>query len=137
MSNKFTNYLIWAFIAIVLLGTVWWVILQPIIWWNPESELRLYIRLFLLLFIVNTFAVLRLYNSIVQNTRFAIKLREVMVSFTKVIPGLERSMKNLNSTLGNVKSSAESLRKNVSDNTDAVEALTEKIIKGNKQVKHE
>lgn len=126
MVNKFIDYLIWAIFIAIVLGVLW-LIIEPIIWWTQYSEVRLCVRLFLLMFAVNTFATLRLYNSIVQNTRFSIKLREALNKFAGVVPGLERAMKNLNSSLGNVKASTDSLKKELSDNTDKVEKLTEKI----------
>ena len=126
MVNKFIDYLIWAALIAIVLGVLW-LIIEPIIWWTQYSEVRLCVRLFLLMFAVSTFATLRLYNSIVQNTRFSIKLREVLNKFAGVVPGLERAMKNLNSSLGNVKASTDSLKKELSDNTDKVEKLTEKI----------
>lgn len=128
MANKFIDYLMWAALIAIVLGVLW-LILEPIIWWTDKSEMRLYIRVFLIMFAVSTFATLRLYNSIVQNTRFSIKLREALLKFQQAIPGLERSMKNLNSSLGNVKASADSLKKEVSDNTDKVEKLIERINK--------
>lgn len=126
MVNKFVDYLIWAIVIAVVLGVLW-LIIEPLIWWTQYSEVHLCVRLFLLMFAVNTFAVLRLYNSIVQNTRFSIKLREALNKFAGVTPGLERAMKNLNSSLGNVKASTDTLKKELSDNTDKVEKLTEKI----------
>lgn len=126
MANKFIDYLMWAALIAIVLGVLW-LILEPIIWWTDKSEMRLYIRVFLIMFAVSTFATLRLYNSIVQNTRFSIKLREALNKFAGVVPGLERAMKNLNSSLGNVKASTDSLKKELSDSTDKVEKLTEKI----------
>lgn len=126
MVNKFIDYLIWAIFIAIVLGVLW-LIIEPIIWWTQYSEVRLCVRLFLLMFAVSTFATLRLYNSIVQNTRFSIKLREALNKFAGVVPGLERAMKNLNSSLGNVKASTDALKKELSDNTDKVEKLTEKI----------
>ena len=126
MVNKFIEYLIWAIFIAIVLGVLWLVI-EPIIWWTQYSEIRLCVRLFLLMFAVSTFATLRLYNSIVQNTRLSIKLREALNKFAGVVPGLERAMKNLNSSLGNVKASTDSLKKEVSDNTDKVEKLIDKI----------
>lgn len=128
MANKFIEYVTWVIFIVVALGVLW-LLIEPIIWWTQYSEIRLCVRLFLLMFAVSTFATLRLYNSIVQNTRFSIKLREALVKFTNVIPGLERAMKNLNSSLGNVKASTDSLKKELSDNTDKVERLAEKITK--------
>lgn len=126
MANKFIDYLTWTIFIVIVLGVLW-LIIEPIIWWTQYSEVRLCVRLFLLMFAVSTFATLRLYNSIVQNTRFSIKLREALNKFAGVVPGLERAMKNLNSSLGNVKASTDSLKKELSDNTDKVEKLTEKI----------
>lgn len=125
MANKF-NYLIGAILIAIILGVLW-LIIEPIIWWTRYSELRLYVRLFLLMFAASTFATLRLYNCIVQNTRFLIKLREILNTFVSVVPGLERSMKNLNSTLGNVRASTDSLKKGLDDNTDKIEELIDKI----------
>lgn len=126
MANKFAEYLTWALVIIAILGMLW-LIIEPIIWWSELSELRLYIRLFLIMFALSTFATLRLYNSIVQNTRFSIKLREAIMKFIGVVPGLERAMKNLNSTLGNVKASSDSLKKATDNNTEKVEKFTEKL----------
>lgn len=130
MGSKIIDCLIWAIIVTVALGVLW-LFIEPIIWWTPYSEVRLCVRLFLLMFAVSTFATLRLYNSIVQNTRFSIKLREALVKFTNVVPSLERAMKNLNSSLGNVKASTDSLKKELSDNTDKVGRLTERIYRSN------
>lgn len=126
MVGKYIDYLIWVALAILLIGVVW-LLVEPIIWWTQYSEVRLYVRLFLLMFAVNTFGTLRLYNSIVQNTRFSIKLREAIMKFTSVVPGLERAMKNLNSSLGSVRTSVDSLKKETSDNTDKIVKLTERV----------
>lgn len=120
----------WAAIIVVAFGSLW-LIIEPVVWWTEKSEMRLYVRIFLLMFAVNTFAVLRLYNSIVQNTRFSIKLREALMKFTNAVPGLERAMKNLSGSLGSVKASEDSLKKELSDNTAKVEKLTDRINKVN------
>ena len=130
MVSKFIGYLIWVVIIAIALGVLW-LLVEPIIWWTQYSEARLCIRLFLLIFAVNTFATLRLYNSIVQNTRFSIKLRESFNKFVGVVPGLERAMRSLGNSLGNVKTSVDFLKKGMSDNTDKVETLIEKINKIN------
>lgn len=116
----------WIVLIALCLGIIYFMV-EPIIYKTPSTEIRLYIRGFLFMFALNTFAVLRLYNSIVQNTRFSIKLREVLIKVQQLIPGLERSMKNINSTLGNVKSSAESLKKATDSNSEEVEKLTDKV----------
>ena len=91
------------------------------------SEVRLYVRIFLLMFAVSTFATLRLYNSIVQNTRFSIKLREAFGKFLATVPGLERAMKNLNSSMGNARSATDNLTKKTMDNTDAIQEFSKKF----------
>lgn len=106
-----------------------WLLVEPIVRWTEYSEIRLCVRLFLFMFAVSTFATLRLYNSIVQNTRFSIKLREALLKFTQVVPGLERSMKNLNSSLGNLKSSVDSTKKSVDNNAEKTDKLSEKLSK--------
>lgn len=126
MVNKLVEYLIWVTLGVVATGVLW-LIIEPIVWWTQYSEVRLCVRIFLLMFAVNTFGTLRLYNSIVQNTRFSIKLREVFVKLTNAIPGLERALRNLNSSLGSVRTSADALKKETSDNTDKIEKLTERV----------
>lgn len=132
MENKFFNV---ASTILALLGIVavffWvvWLFVEPCIWWTPHSEVRLYVRAFLVLFAINTFASLRLYNSIVQNTRFSIKLRESVVKLQQLFPALDRSLRNLNSMMGNVKSSTESLKKAIDTNTDKVDSLSDKMKK--------
>lgn len=126
MGNKFANYLTLGIIAIILIGVIA-LLVEPLVFWTEYSEIRLYVRLFLIMFAVNTFAVLRLYNSIVQNTRFSIRLRESFIRLTTFIPGLERAIKNLGFSLNNVKASTDALKKGISDNTDKVEKVLDKI----------
>ena len=106
--------------TLVLIG---WFLIEPLV--VEGLGLTFYIRLFLVTFLVSTFAQLRLYNSIVQNTRFAIKLRDALLKFVGVSPSLERAMKNLNSTLGNVKASTDSVRKTIDNTNDIIEKATE------------
>lgn len=126
MGNKFSSILTWSIVVFVILGVLWFTF-DPLIFRKPNSEVIFYMRLFLVMFAINTFAVLRLYNSIVQNTRFSIELRGALIKFQQALPALERALKNLNSTLGNVKASSETLKKGLSDNTESVERLTDKI----------
>lgn len=83
------------------------------------------------MFAASTFALLRLYNSIVQNTRFSIKLREAFVKLTNFVPSVERNMKTLNGTLNSVRTSNDSLKKEMADNTDKITKLTDKIHRSN------
>ena len=129
MFSKLINYLIWAAVIAVTLGVVWF-LFQPLIMYNGlMSEWTFYIRLFIVLFTVQTFAILRLYNSIVQNTRFAIKLREALLKFSQALPALERSLKNLNSSMGNIKSVVENARRDIKDNTEEIGELNVKLRK--------
>lgn len=129
MVSKFIDYLIWPLIILVLMGLLWF-LAEPIIWWTEKSEIRLCVRIFLVMFAVNTFAVLRLYNSIVNNTRFNIKLREVFMKLLPTVIGLERIMRGLNSSLSNAKSSADTLKKGVDRNTDEIEKLIFQLKRG-------
>lgn len=125
MADKFSNILIWVVLAHVVVGLLFF-IFQPLIW-DGYGEWVFYARLFIVLFAFSTFAQLRLYNAIVQNTRFSIKLREALLKFIQVVPALERSMKNLNSTMGNVKSSSDSVKKALDNSADKTEELTDKL----------
>lgn len=128
MENKHV-FLIWALLLVLIVAGVTWLILEPVINWTHFSEARLYARLFLAMFAVNTFATLRLYNSIVQNTRFSIRLRESVVKFSALIPGIERALRNLSNSLGAAKASMDALKKEVSDGTDEVSKFTDKLRK--------
>lgn len=125
MADKLSNILIWVVVTLVALGLLFF-IFQPLIW-SGYDEWVFYARLFIVLFAFSTFAQLRLYNAIVQNTRFAIKLREALLKFIQVVPALERSMKNLNSTMGNVKSSSDAVKKALDNGADKTEELTDKL----------
>lgn len=125
MADKLSNILIWVVLALVVIGFLFFIV-QPLIW-DGYGEWVFYVRLFIVLFALSTFAQLRLYNAIVQNTRFAIKLREALLKFIQVVPALERSMKNLNSTMGNVKSSSDAVKKALDNSADKTEELTDKL----------
>ena len=125
MADKLSNILIWVVVALVVVGLLFFIV-QPLIF-DGYVEWVFYVRLFIVLFALSTFAQLRLYNAIVQNTRFAIKLREALLKFIQVVPALERSMKNLNSTIGNVKSSSDAVKKALDNSADKTEELTDKL----------
>lgn len=129
MFSKFIDYVIWAALIAVTLGVVWFLV-QPFVTFSGIiSEWTFYVRFFIVLFSIQTFATLRLYNSIVQNTRFAIKLREALLKFSQALPALERSLKNLNSSIGNIKSAVENARKDIKDNTEEIQELNNKLRK--------
>lgn len=129
MFSKFINYVIWTALVAAVLGVVWFLVQPFVIFSGLVSEWTFYVRLFIVLFAIQTFATLRLYNSIVQNTRFAIKLRESLLKFNQALPALERSLKNLNSSMGNIKSVVENARKDIKDNTEEVQELSNKLRK--------
>lgn len=112
MGGKLFNILIWTLVIIIATGLVW-VIVEPIIWWTDKSEIRICIRLFLIFFAIQTFATLRLYNAIVVNTRFTIKLREAMTKMMATFPVLERLLKTSGTTMTTLKTAIESLRKEI------------------------
>lgn len=92
MENKLFTVIVWSILGLILFGLLS-LFIAPIIWWTPESEARLYIRFFLLCMALITFGVLRIYNAIVGNTRFLIKLRETVGKLQREIPALYRSMR--------------------------------------------
>ena len=77
VKNNYISFITWVLIVICVLFVVW-LFIEPIVWWTPISEVRLYVRAFLIMFAISTFSTLRLYNSIVVNSRFALKLREIL-----------------------------------------------------------
>lgn len=129
MFSKFIDYVIWAALIAVTLGVVWFLVQPFVAFSGIISEWTFYVRFFIVLFSIQTFATLRLYNSIVQNTRFAIKLREALLKFSQALPALERSLKNLNSSIGNIKSTVENARKDIKDNTEEIQELNNKLRK--------
>lgn len=137
MAHKFTDWvmtiLLWLVLLALLLGVVW-LIVQPIVIWTDKSELRLYCRLALLLLAIMTFGVLRLYNSIVQNTRFLFKVREAIQKVLVELPNLQRSLNMLGSK-------TDSLKGTMSNNTKALGGLSDEarellsLLKANGNVK--
>ena len=121
MAHKFIDWvmtiLLWLVLLVLLLGVVW-LIVQPIVVWTDKSELRLYCRLALLLLATMTFGVLRLYNSVVQNTRFLFKVREVLQKVLVELPNLQRSLNMLGSK-------TDSLKGTMSNSTKALGSLSD------------
>lgn len=125
MRNRIINVVIWLLLLVVVVAVVWFVV-SPLVKWSDKSEIRFYARLFLLLTAINTFAVLRLYNSIVQNTRFLIKLRDVMSRVNSAAPGMERALKSIVTPISNLRSSMESLKNPLGVLSDKIESLLKK-----------
>ena len=102
-----------AIIVVLVLG----LILYPLL---VGDELKFCIRLFMLLYVIKVFALLRLYNSIVQNTRFIIKMRESAARLKESFPALERAMRSLRSSNDNIAAK-------MSVNSERLKRLTEEI----------
>ena len=128
MGGKFFDCVVWGFVILAALGVLW-LLIEPIIFWTSYSEVRICVRLFIVLFALNTFATLRLYNSIVQNTRFSIKLRESVTKLQQNFPALERALRSLSSSLTSVKTTIDSFKKSTDENTDKLDRLNDKINK--------
>lgn len=137
MAHKFTDWvmtiLLWLVLLALLLGVVW-LIVQPIVIWTDKSELRLYCRLALLLLAIMTFGVLRLYNSVVQNTRFLLKVREAIQKVLVELPNLQRSLNMLGSKTDSLKGTMNSNTKALSGLSDEARELLS-LLKANGNVK--
>lgn len=136
MGNKFNNVIAWALIvlAVVCVGVF---LVYPLIIGGPYGELRFYARVILLLAIVHTFAGLRLYNAIVNNTRFSIKLREAVIRLQQSFPALQRVMHQLNIEIGGMRDSLRENKKSLDSNSDETHEVTEllKKVKTNAKTK--
>lgn len=119
MAGK--HYLIWTIVVLFVLGIIAFISVPYLFDTSENADFKFYIRVFLVMFAINTFAILRLYNSIVQNTRFSIELRKAFLKFQQSVPTLERAMRNLNSSLGTVRSSSEQLKRSLDSNTVIIE----------------
>lgn len=102
-----------AMFAALILGAI----LYPLF---VGDELKFIIRLFIVLYVVQVFALLRLYNSIVQNTRFLIKMRESALRLREAFPALERAMRSLRSSNDNITAK-------ISVNSERLKRLAEEI----------
>lgn len=131
--NKALPILGLTIVANVIGFLIWWFIVSPIrdyvLHGDGWTELRLYFRLFLFLLSIITFGILRMYNSVVQNTKFIIKTREVIGRLLQQLPGLDRVLRELKNSNANLKTSIDKLDKKVSDNTDQVESLRDVVAK--------
>lgn len=136
MGNKFNNVIAWALIvlAVVCVGVF---LVYPLISGGPYGELKFYARVILLLAIVHTFAGLRLYNAIVNNTRFSIKLREAVIRLQQSFPALQRVMHQLNIEIGGMRDSLRENKKSLDSNSDETHEVTEllKKVKTNAKTK--
>lgn len=136
MGNKFNNVIAWTLIvlAVMCVGVF---LVYPLIIGGPYGELKFYARVILLLAIVHTFAGLRLYNAIVNNTRFSIKLREAVIRLQQSFPALQRVMHQLNIEIGGMRDSLRENKKSLDSNSDETHEVTEllKKVKTNAKTK--
>ena len=137
MAHKFTDWVITILLWLVLLALavgIVWLFVQPIIVWTDKSEFRLYCRLALLFLAVIAFGVLRLYNSIVQNTRFMLKVREILQKVLTELPNLQRSLNMLGSKTDSLKGTMSNNTKNLSTLSDEAREILS-TLKSNGTVK--
>lgn len=135
MADKIMGVIGWIFLAAIVIGIVFFIV-QPLIWSQDYADWVVYARAFLLLALISTFAQLRLFNAIVKNSLFLIKLRDAVYKLAEKFPMLDRAFKSLNVTLTNHKSSIDAMKKTIDTNSDSTEKLSEKIdrIKFNQKV---
>ena len=123
---------VWALLIVGVILLLLWVVYP---FFSTLPEWHFYVRLALVFLFIITFGVLRLYNAIVGNTRFLIKLRETVGKMQNTIPGMEREMRNLTSALGTLRSGTSSLQKTLKDNSEKVAAMDERLKERINQVK--
>lgn len=105
MANKIIYWVIVGAIIAGILSVIYWVVYPLIV----GVTMEFYIRLGLLFLGIITFGVLRMYNAIVSNTKFLIKLRQTLAPLTNDIINLRTHMGRLGSR--------------VTKNTDALRGL--------------
>lgn len=118
-NDKFIDVITKIAVTLFALWLLWWLVLEPIFSWSVGGEFKLYIRLVLLLLAVMAFAQLRMYNAIVNNTRFLIKNREAIEKLLKALPSIERSIKVVSASNSKLKDAVDKLK-------DAIEQLRKK-----------
>lgn len=140
MENRFSTTVskIWKFVKqwfeFAVLFTVFLLILHWAVKGTFSSSymirLEAYIRIALIILCVIAFAILRMYNSVVNNTRFLIKLREVIRKLSQDFPILTRSLNKTtgamdrnNTYLKTLNKSVESLKGEVEDLDLTIERL--------------
>lgn len=116
----------WIVLFAIIIGAIFFVA-QPIIWSDNYADWVVYARAFLLLSLISTFAQLRLFNAIVKNSLFLIKLRDAVYKLTEKFPMLDKGLRTLNVTLTNNNSRADALKKSIDVQNEATDKLTEKI----------
>ena len=123
---------VWALLIVGVILLILWVVYP---FFSILPDWHFYVRMSLVFLFIITFGVLRLYNAIVGNTRFLIKLRETVGKMQNAIPGMEREMRNLTSALGTLRSGTTSLQKTLRDNSEKVASMDERLKERISQVK--
>lgn len=126
MADKIMGIVGWIVLFAIIIGAIFFIV-QPIIWSEDYADWVVYARAFLLLSLISTFAQLRLFNAIVKNSLFLIKLRDAVYKLTEKFPMLDKGLKALNVTLTNNNSRADALKKSIDVQNEATDKLTEKI----------
>ena len=86
----------------------------------------MYLRFFLSLFAVMVFGVLRLYNSIVKNTLFIVKLRETLAPFIRAFPGIEKTVRTNTNTENSLKGALDRLSSSIEEATEMLSSIKDK-----------
>ena len=118
----------WIVLVAIIIGAIFFIV-QPIIWSEDFAEWVVYARAFLLLFLISTFAQLRLCTAIVKISLCLSKLRDAVYKLTETFPMLDKGLQTRNVTLTNNNSRADALKKALDTQNEATEKLTEKIDK--------
>ena len=130
--DKILGIAIWVLIIVVAILLLLWVFVPTF----KGNSLETYVRLVLIMLGLCTFALLRIYNAIVGNTRFLIKLRETMGQLKNALPALEREIRTATSSLNSHRAGNESLRKVTTTLGDKIGDLTERVKESTTQVRN-
>jgi len=126
MANKLMDLLGWVILIAIVVAVIFF-IAEPMIWSEEYPAWVVYARVFLLLFTVSTFAQLRLFNAVVRNSLFLIKLRDAVYKLTEKFPMLDKGLKAVNIVLTKNTTSSESLKKTLDTSVEATEKLSESL----------
>lgn len=109
VKNILSKFLIGILVA-ALLGVLYLVFADPFIRGGNYTEIRFYVRFFLLLLAIAVFGILRAYNATVTNTRFLIKLQKLLGGVLIELPKTNKALSDDKLALKNLR---ESMIKNV------------------------
>jgi len=115
----------WGLLVLFVGGLGWW-LFRP---YGGVAEILFLARSAVLLLAVSAFAQMRLYNAIVANTRFTIKLREALLKMQQSLPTLERILRTTTNALGSTSTSLDRLEKSVEKSSKDVVNSAENVSK--------